>query len=336
MRMTAEGFYWREENDRQNNLEFVILGYQDGTNREHNLEAWIAPSHGSNLCRLSAGGKNIIDFEPELLAKSDFTGTPVLYPTPNRVRNGVFRYQGKAYPQVKRGTTVYEHGLVHNEPWQHQQPEVKPASISLKTWIDFDTSSAMFEAFPFMHRLMLEFNLTETGIKVTYSIENKDEQAIPFGFGLHPYFMKLSGDESTCVELPANYVMDYTSDCLPTGRLIKVAGTIYDIRHKTSIGALDLDHVFTGNVNGRFARISYDTLGMQVKLITTSDFSHLVLYSPRGAGFFCLENQTCSTDAHNLSDQNFKPEAGLKFVLPGQNHSGSVTYQITKEGSDEN
>ena len=114
--------------------------------------------------------------------------------------------------------------------------------------------------------------------------------------------------------------------------MIKVAGTIYDLRHKTKIGALDLDHVFTGSVDGRCAQITYATLGMRVQLITTSDFSHLVLYSPRGAGYFCLENQTCSTDAHNLSDRNFKPEAGLKFVLPGKTHTGSVTYQITKEG----
>ena len=330
--MTAEGFYWRKEIDRQNNLEFVILGYQDGANGDRNLEAWIAPSHGSNLCRLSAGGKHIIDFEPELLAKPDFTGTPVLYPTPNRVRNGVFLYQGKAYPQVKRGVTVYEHGLVHNEPWQWQQPAVMPDSISLKTWIDFERTSAVFEAFPFKHRLGLEFCLSAAGLKVTYSIENQDEQAIPFGFGLHPYFMKLSGDEDTFVELPANYVMDYTSDCLPTGRLIKVAGTIYDLRHRIKIGALDLDHVFTGSVDGRFARISYATLGLQLKLVTTGDFSHLVLYSPRGAPYFCLENQTCSTDAHNLWDRNFKPEASLKFVPPGKTHTGSVTYQITKEG----
>ena len=330
--MTAEGFYWRKEIDRQNNLEFVILGFQDGANGDRNLEAWIAPSHGSNLCRLSAGGKNIIDFEPELLAKSDFTGTPVLYPTPNRVRNGVFRYQGKAYAQVKRGVTIYEHGLVHNEPWQSQQPEVKAASVDLKTWIDFDKTSAVFEAFPFTHRLALEFCLTEIGMKVTYTIENKDDQAIPFGFGLHPYFMKLSGDEGTCVELPANYVMDYTSDCLPTGLLIKVAGTIYDLRQKIKIGALDLDHVFTGRVDGRCAKIYYATLGMRVKLVTTHDFSHLVLYSPRGAAYFCLENQTCSTDAHNLSDRDFKKESGLKFVLPGKIQTGSVTYQITKEG----
>jgi aldose 1-epimerase len=92
-----------------------------------------------------------------------------------------------------------------------------------------------------------------------------------------------------------------------------------------------LDHVFTGVQNGRSAQVSYPGLGLRVKLVTTPDFSHMVLYSPRGVNFFCLENQTCSTDAHNLYDRGFARESGLKFVHAGQTHTGSVTYLIHME-----
>jgi len=326
------GFFWRKEINQQDGLELTILGFRSDESTTNNLEAWIAPSHGSNLCRLSVNGKNIIDFDRDLLVKREFTGTPVLYPTPNRVRNGVFRYNGKAYSQVKRGTRIFEHGLVHNERWDYFDPNINQSSIKLTTWIDFDETCAMFQAFPFKHRLSLEFCLTQAGLQVSYSIENKDDQSIPFGFGLHPYFSKLSGDSGTCVELPANYVMDYTSDLLPTGRMIEVGGTQFDLRKKIEIGLLDLDHVFTGVPGGKYARIYYDSLHLQVGLVTTSDFSHLVLYSPRNENFFCLENQTCSTDAHNLSDRNFIVEAGLKFVQPGKIHTGSVAYTIEREG----
>jgi aldose 1-epimerase len=324
-----ERIFWLKEIDRENDLEFIILGYRGGTNSAFDLEAWIAPCQGSNLCRLSVGGHNIIDFDRALL-KPDFTGTPVLYPTPNRVRNGVFRYQGKNYPQVLQGVTIFEHGLVHSQSWSFQTPEVRADSIHLKTWIDVDETSPVFQAFPFRHRLSLEYSLFATGLKVSYTIENKDDQALPFGFGLHPYFSRLCGDEGTYVELPAGSVMDTTSDLLPTGRLIEVAATIYDLRKKMKIGALDLDHVFTGVPEGKYAQVSYPCLGLRVQLVTTQDFSHLVLYSPRGASFFCLENQTCSTDAHNLFDRGFKTEAGLKFVPTGHLHTGSVTYQIEK------
>jgi aldose 1-epimerase len=325
-----QGVFWRKEYELESNLEFIILGYRDEVNSDNNLEAWIAPSHGSNLCRLSVGGKNVIDFERELLLKSDFTGTPVLYPTPNKVRNGVFKYQGKTYAQVKRGITIYEHGLVHDEPWEYQEPETSGDSVCLKTWIDFEESTPIFQAFPFKHRLSLEFRLMGTGVKVSYTIENMDDQAIPFGFGLHPYFMKLSGDDGTFVELPADCVMDATSDLLPTGMLVDVSGTCFDLRDNTKIGALDFDHVFTGLRQGKHAQVEYESLGMRVRLVSTPDFSHLVLYSPHGKVYFCLENQTCSTDAHNLYDRGFKTQSGLKFVPAGKIHTGSVTYVVMK------
>ncbi|MGD0004889.1 MAG: hypothetical protein ABSE06_11760, partial [Anaerolineaceae bacterium] len=105
MAFTPE-FFWRKDIDQQEGLELIVLGCrQDGLNG-NNLEAWIAPSFGSNLCRLSVDGKHVIDFDRSLLVKHEFTGTPILYPTPNRVRNGVFRYQGKTYDQVKRSVRI--------------------------------------------------------------------------------------------------------------------------------------------------------------------------------------------------------------------------------------
>jgi aldose 1-epimerase len=70
-------------------------------------------------------------------------------------------------------------------------------------------------------------------------------------------------------------------------------------------------------------------LGITVDLETTADFSHAVLYCPKGEDFFCLENQTCSTDAHNLFDRGFARESGLKTVTPGEKHQGRVSYTIT-------
>ena len=328
----TNGFYWKKEINQEDGLELIMLGCSQSNFDGNSLEAWIAPSRGSNLCRLSVNGNHVINFDRDLLVKNDFTGTPILYPTPNRVRNGVFRYHGEIYNQVKRGMKILEHGLVNNEPWNYLDPQINHESVNLTTWIDFDETCAVFPAFPFKHRLSLDFRLTPAGLQVSYTIENLGDLTIPFGFGLHPYFTKLSGDAGTFVELPADYVMDYTSDLLPTGRLIEVGGTQFDLRKRVELAALDLDHVFTGVPDGKCAQIYYDTLHMQVRLVASSDFSHIVLYSPRGENFFCLENQTCSTDAHNLADRNFTVESGLKFVMPGKIHTGSVSYLITKEG----
>ena len=123
--------------------------------------------------------------------------------------------------------------------------------------------------------------------------------------------------------------MEATAELLPTGRLIDVGGTALDLRRPVSIGSLDLDHVFTRIAPGEFARIEYRSLGMSVTLEATEEFSHLVLYSPKGEEFFCIENQTCSTDAHNLFDRGFVVESGLKTVAPGAIRRGGVTYSVS-------
>ena len=65
-------------------------------------------------------------------------------------------------------------------------------------------------------------------------------------------------------------------------------------------------------------------------LEASADFTHLVAYTPPGENFFCIENQTCSTDAHNLNERGFVRESGLKTVAPGATRGGSVTYAVNK------
>lgn len=51
-------------------------------------------------------------------------------------------------------------------------------------------------------------------------------------------------------------------------------------------------------IDGEF-EIEYKTLGIKVVLKASEEFSNIVLYTPRGKEYFCIENQTCSTDAKN-------------------------------------
>jgi hypothetical protein len=116
---------------------------------------------------------------------------------------------------------------------------------------------------------------------------------------------------------------------LPTGRLADVAGTALDLRHAVAVGTLDLDHVFTRVEPGRHAAVEYRGTGLRIGLEANGDFSHLVLYTPQGEGFFCFENQTCSTDAHNLFARGFTDVSGLKTLEPGAVRRGSVSYAVS-------
>ena len=77
----------------------------------------------------------------------------------------------------------------------------------------------MYSAFPIEHRINLIYTLNKDGVKAEYKIENKDSVSLPYGFALHPYFMKLSGDNGTYAKLPAKKYMQATAELLPTGKL---------------------------------------------------------------------------------------------------------------------
>ena len=311
---------------RNNDEDTVILGYRanDGSLQE----ARISLRYGANLCRYTYKGWNIIDYEPSLMKASDFTGTPVLYPTPNRVENGAFAFEGKMYQQIKRGKRIFEHGLVYDEPWELLDVVATDKNAMLSARILWDVDSPLFEAFPFKHSLTLTFCLLDGSIEISFHIENNGSEPLPFGFGLHPYFQKLSGEDGTLIMLPVSRVMEAGETLLPTGKTMSVIGTKLDLNQVIAIGALDLDHVFMREVNETPAFIFYKEQNIEVSIHATDAFSYYVVYSPPGMPYFCIENQTCSTNAHNLFDAGLRDISGLKVIAPGEYAAGSVQYKI--------
>jgi aldose 1-epimerase len=62
-----------------------------------------------------------------------------------------------------------------------------------------------------------------------------------------------------------------------------------------------------------------------MQLSTSNEFSHVVVYTPN-APYFCIENQTCSTDAHNLYTRGYHKESGLEIVESGTSKKGEIRW----------
>lgn len=293
-------------------------------------EALISIGSGSNLCRYSYNGITLIDYDEDLLRSGDFTGTPVLYPTPNRVEDGILRYKGEKFLQEKRGKVILEHGLVYDETWDLDEVVVNDREVSVRTKIIWHENQPFFKAFPFLHSLVLSFRLKKKGLIISYEIHNLDKVKIPYGFGLHPYFQKISGDEGTLISLPVKNVMEATGNLLPTGKILPVKGTQFDLNDPTPIGDHDLDHVFIRNGSLTPAIINFTDQGLKLKIRTSKEFLYFVVYSPASCNYFCIEPQTCSTNAHNLFDSGRKKISGLRFVKPGGYMGGYVQFEVSE------
>ena len=314
--------------EKKKTYHVITLSYSP-TNHRRGITASVAPELGSNLFSLTFGGDDIIISDKKLLEQCGFTGNFPLFPTPNRVRDFVYTWGKKRYTMKKRGKTVLIHGLVFNEPWKFTKPKVSERGVTFKTSIEISKTSPLFTAFPFPCTLSLEYKLYAKGIKVTYTVKNNGSSDLPFGFALHPYFARLSGSDKTMISVPARSWMESPkTTLLPTGRLIPVAGKPYDLTRPRPLSSLNLDHVFTGFKPKSNAYIDYKRQSVRVTLKASADFTHAVVYtgSPDAV---CIENQTCSTDAHNLWAKGFKKESHLLTIKPKRTRNGFVAYEVT-------
>src|SRR5689334_18286341 len=126
----------------------ISLSFTDQSDKSRNTLVCIAPEIGSNLFRFLVGEHDLIYTNQALLKKRDYTGTFVLWPFPNRVRDKRYTYQGQQYSleDVHRpgGDAALVHGLVFDRPWQYSQPVIGPDAVSVTTYVDINAEGLYY------------------------------------------------------------------------------------------------------------------------------------------------------------------------------------------------
>lgn len=313
------------------NSLIIALSYTDPNDPARNVLACIAPDLGSNFYRLRVGEYELLNCDKEKLKQRDHTGTFVIWPFPNRVRDKQYTYRGQHYSfeGVPRTPGDLVHGLVFDRSWTYETPQADEQGASVTTSVEMNEHSPYFHAYPFASRLTLTYKLTSTGITIIYNVRNLGEQPLPYGFALHPYFSLLSGAERTLVALPAGHVMEADQRLLPTGRLLDVNSVMYgmfNLNQPTPVSRLKLDHVYTSLPALNEVLVEHREQSLRVQITASADFTHAVIYTLGDGPYCCLENQTCSTDAINLFQQGRQDIAHLLEVQPGGESSGFIRY----------
>lgn len=317
-------YNFRVEKDSQSGHTVVALVRQGG---KRSLEARIAPYAGANLFGFSYGETELI-LGPASLEKFDGSrfGTPVLYPTPCRIPGGKFTFLEKKFDFGINRDDTHIHGLVRNQPWQYETPRVDENGVSFRTWIEFAPGSPLYKKFGYDHTLSLVYSLDERGLRIAYEVANRASEPLPYGFGFHPYFNYPGAREEVFLTVPAAGYM-VMENLIPTGGIAELAGK-YDLRLPVRAADVVLDDVFTGMVPEQPAVIEWRESGVRLTLNASKEFTHLIVYDQPENPFFCVENLTCSPDAHNLYAKGFPAESGLKIVPPGGKSGGWVRYVV--------
>ncbi len=294
------------------------------------LEAGIVPAVGANLFSLVYRGHELL-YLPDTISGFDGTryGVPLMYPTPCRVPQGKFGFQGRRFEfGTNRGDT-WIHGLVRTLPWESSDPQVDADGVSLECWIDFSPGDEHYRKFNYDHRLTVTYRLDQRGLEISWRVTSRDSLPLPYGFGLHPYFNYPDGErEGVFLKASAESCLEMVEQ-IPTGKLQAVAADPErNLGEFRSVAGLRLDDVFAGLSPDSPSVIEFRRQGVRLTLEPSPELARLIVYALPENPFFCVENLTSAPDAHNLYDHGLQEAAHLMVAPPGGESGGAVLYRL--------
>jgi aldose 1-epimerase len=279
---------------------------------EHKIDGdWVAIMRPSHAGALEAGRST--DFSSYTLA-----------PYSNRIRGGLFEFQGRKHqlrPNWPDGQTI--HGDVHGEAWKVTQPD--PSILNC----EINSNEISNLNFPFQYRVRCQYKLEGEKFLTTLEMTNTGSEAMPAGFGIHPYFQRrIPGSSSDCqLEFDANgwYQASDPKDPIPD----TAAGSIPSDKNFSQARAIN-DQFIDGVYNGfaGTATLAWPGSGYQMKLEADPIFSHFVVFTAPD-GTLALEPVTNATDGFNLHARNV-PNVGVCELEPGETMRGSITLRLER------
>ena len=278
-----------------------------------------------NIYQMDWEGRQMIAWEEERYQRKATYGVPVLYPTPNRSEELKIQAFGRQYD-------ARMHGLVKNRPFEVKAAEADGQTALVTGVLLWNEAQPDFPMFPFPSILSITVKALPDEVVWSYEVENCGEGEMSFGSSSF-IFAKPGSKTGRMASkrilpfTPAASVMEMTEEKIPTGKLIPAGETVPDLRTPALVDSLSLDHVYTDCQAGAHAEIFYNDC--RVKLEATEEFGHIVVFTPK-APFFCIENQSCSTDCFNLFAKGFVRESGLQTVKAGEKKSGAIRFVFEK------
>ena len=264
------------------------------------LNATIDSDDGMNVISLKYRDVELVEFDQTRKDAGRAYAIPVLFPTPNRTKDGYYEFDGFKVPAT-------QHGFARKTPFTIVSKE--PSCV---------VSQAHFEKteeFPYDIIFTVKISLEENKARWDFNIDNRSGNRFPFGLALHPFFRKdaFTGVSST---LKKSMLMD--ESYLPTGVTEDA-----DFSEIAPLKTLNVNCVFLSD-ECIVSRLENDDFSMTIK--GSEEFNHVVLYTGTDFSFICVEPQTCSTDFINLHKRGFEKEANMLIVEGGEKRDLSIEF----------
>jgi aldose 1-epimerase len=297
--------------------------------------AEITPALGFNCARWTTRGTDMLYADPQFLTGGSAptrSGVPILFPFPNRIRDGRFNWYGKHYelPRNDPAGKNAIHGFACRRAWRI----IDQGGNADSAWLTGEFHGARDAPdcatfWPADYRIRVTYRLTRDRLRVEAVADNPDQVPLPFGLGYHPYFLTAPAAECR-IQAPARQYWQL-DESLPSGTCIRVSG-VRDLNRPWPFADLSVDDVLTDlpgapAADGLAERGVIERGGLSLRVRCSPDFREAVIFTPPHGQAFCIEPYTCTTDAINLQARGV--DAGLRVLQPGARWSGVVEFAVS-------
>ena len=224
-----------------------------------------------------------------------------LLPWSNRITGGGFEVDGRHYPlQPNRAGEPYP---IHGDSWR----QAWRISAQAEDRMTLELDSHRCDGNPYIYRARQLLTLRENALEIELRVTNAGEETLPFGLGLHPYFLR---DAQTRLQFRARGVWLGGPDRIPTS-FTRSLPPGWDYNRPAALQGGLVDNCFEG-WDG-LAMIEDPTRGLRLQMHTTDRSGYVLMFRPEGLPYFCLEPVTHPIDAFHLPNR-----PGLIDLAPGE------------------
>ncbi|MCY4078138.1 MAG: aldose 1-epimerase [Acidobacteria bacterium] len=282
----------------------------------------VAPGVGGSITRYaSERSGSTVEWlrpaSPEALASRSAGGTSSfpMVPFSNRIRDAAFGFRGRLV-QLPRNFPPEPHAI-HGHAWREPWTIVDQTDSGLA--LEYRHAA---DAWPWTYVAHQTFELAEERLLVRCAVTNMASEAMPVGFGLHPYFVRTP---RCVVRADVGRMWEADANRMPA-RLVPAPPQLRPDGPGLNPDATPLDNNFLG-FGGR-AVIDWPEWDTRLRVEADPIYACLVVYTPPGQDFFCVEPATNCIDGFNLAAAG-RTDTGLIVLEPGDTAAGDVTFRPT-------
>ena len=274
---------------------------------------------GSQICSVihkGDGVEHIWQADPNVWGKHG----PILFPHCGGLTDGVMNAKGNTYKYTKHG---FAKEMAFSLAEQTENQLV----------LELTDSPETMEYWPYKFRLRSTFTLEGDTLHHTLTVENRDEEEMPFGIGFHPGFAVPFDSEHKAEDYALCFDQVENPICMATPKGM-ISGETY--RLGTNITAIPLDEELFAHDSHCMTGLQSKTLGLYEKdtgrgvVCSIKNFPYCLIWSMPGVPQFVCIEPWHSLPGLSTGSTRWEDKPAAAILAPGESWSTTLSIGFVR------